>query len=280
MTVKQEQATQPEREADGPIEGDDASVPMTQERTIELLLKRSKRANRTVPIRRTFLQEKKASGTVHGPLRSLVANRQERALDLYLLVAAVTSGGDYSVTDWSATWARTIGVFDEKTGASAVSRAWKPLKELDLIATARGKGRRTTVTKLLEDGTGSDYAPPGTGEAYLQLPFEYWERDLHLGLSLPGKAMYLIALAQRRTREERKFPLVHARISQWYGLAERTVANGIKDLIENGVMEQDGFEYYETLAHPTGRASRPLYALREPFHHRGLPASATQDSSE
>lgn len=280
MTVTQEQATQPEREADGPIEGDDASAHMTQERTIELLLKRSKRANRTVPIRRTFLQEKEASGTVHGVLRSLVANRQERALDLYLLVAAVTSGGDYSVTDWSATWARTIGVFDEKTGASAVSRAWKPLKELGLIATARGKGRRTTVTKLLEDGTGSDYAPPVTGEAYLQLPFEYWDRGLYLTLSLPGKAMYLIALAQRRPRKERNFPLVHARISQWYGLAERTVANGIKDLIDNGVLEQDGFESYETLATPSGRASRPLYSLREPFHHRGLPASATQASSE
>ncbi|MEV7020065.1 hypothetical protein [Streptomyces sp. NPDC093991] len=279
MTVTEEQATQPELEAGDPAEVDDTFVPMTQERTIELLLERSKRANRTVPIRRDFLQLGKAPNTEHGALRSLVASRQERALDLYLLVAAVTGGGDYSVTEWSATWARTIGVFDEKTGPSAVSRAWKALKDLGLITTSRGKGRRTTVTKRLEDGSGA-YMPPVTGEPYLQLPFEYWEHGLHTALTLPGKAMYLIALAQRRPHKDRRFPLTHARISQWYGLAERTVANGIKDLIEHGVLQQDGFEYYETLAVPLGRAARPLYALREPFHHRGLPVPAPKDSSE
>ncbi|MFF4268195.1 hypothetical protein [Streptomyces virginiae] len=278
MTLMENEATQPEGEAQiGPDEADESPAHMTQERTIELLLERSKRANRTVPIRRAFAQTGKAPNTEPGALRSLVANKQERALDLYLLVAAVTSAGDYSVTDWSSTWARTVGVFDEKTGASAVSRAWKALKDLNLISTARGTGRRTTVTKLLEDGLESKppYEPPVMGEPYFQLPFEYWDRGLHTTLSLPGKAMYLIALAQRKP----KFRLTHAKISEWYGFAEQTVANGIKDLIEHGVLAQVGVESYETLAVRSGVAFRPVYGLKEPFNHRGLPTPTTEDSS-
>ncbi|MEU6487576.1 hypothetical protein [Streptomyces sp. NPDC046887] len=248
---------------------------LTQERTIELLLARSKRANRTVPIRRDFLQTGKTPNTQPGVMRSLVASRQERALDLYLLMAAVTGAGDYSVTDWSSTWARTVGIFDEKSGASAVSRAWKGLRELNVISTARGAGRRTTVTKLLEDGSGP-YHPPVANEAYFQLPFEYWEQNLHTTLSLPGKAVYLISLAQRKP----KFSLAQAKVGEWYGLAERTVAKGIKDLIHHEVLERVGSQVYETLAVPSGRASRPLYALKDPFGHRGLPVSTPRDSSE
>ncbi|MGW5609364.1 hypothetical protein ACWEWI_25310 [Streptomyces sp. NPDC003753] len=275
MTVTQNEATRPEREADAAHEDDAIPALMTQERTIELLLERSKRANRTAPIRRAFVQIGRAPQTTPGALRSLVSNKQERALDLYLLVAAVTSGGDYSVTDWSTTWARSLGVFDEKTGASAVSRAWKALKDLHLISTSRGTKRRTTVIKLHEDGSDSPYEPPITDEPYFQLPFEYWEHGLHTALSLPGKAMYLIALVQRKP----KFPLTQAKISEWYGLADRTVANGINDLLHHQVLEQAGVETYETLAVPSGRAFRPLYSLKEPFHHRGL-TRAIQESSE
>ncbi|MFI6525563.1 hypothetical protein [Streptomyces uncialis] len=249
---------------------------MTQERTIKLLLDRSKRANRTVPIRRDFLQTGKTPNTQPGVMRSLVANKQERALDLYLVMAAVTGAGDYSATDWSSTWARTAGIFDEKSGASAVSRAWKALRELNVISTARGAGRRTTVTKLIEDGSGRPYHPPVANEAYFQLPFEYWEKNLHTILSLPGKAVYLISLAQRKP----KFPLAQAKIGEWYGLAERTVANGIKDLIHHEVLERAGSQTYETLAVPSGRASRPLYSLKDPFGHRGLPVPAPRGFSE
>ncbi|MDK1477061.1 hypothetical protein QNO07_27320 [Streptomyces sp. 549] len=249
---------------------------MSQDRTIEMILIRSKRKNRTVPIRRAFVQLGDAPDTRPGPLRSLVASHQERALDLYLLVAAITGANDHSVTEWSTTWARTIGISDEKTGASAVSRSWKALKDLGLITTARGSQRRTTVTKRMEDGSGP-YAPPeNAGEKYLQLPFEYWEEGLHTKLSLPGKAMLLIALAQRKN----KFTLVQARISEWYGLAQKTVATGIDDLVENGVLEPAGFEYFDTLAVRSGRGSRPLYRLVRPFHQRGLPPTDLEDFSD
>ncbi|AWI31248.1 hypothetical protein DDW44_22545 [Streptomyces tirandamycinicus] len=245
---------------------------LSQARTIEMILERSARTNRTVPIRRVFLQLGEGRDTEPGALKSLVSSRQERALDLYLLVAAITGGPGHSVTEWSTTWARTIGIFDQKSGASAVSRAWKALKDLDLITTARGSQRRTTVTKCMEDGSGPYEPPANVGEKYLQLPFEYWEEGLHTKLTLAGKAMFLIALAQRK----HKFPLVHARISEWYGLAQKTVASGIDDLVENGILAPAGFEYFDTLAARSGRGSRPLYRLVRPFHQRGLPPTGLE----
>ncbi|MGV9693773.1 hypothetical protein ACWDUX_32270 [Streptomyces sp. NPDC003444] len=284
MTMTDEQVTRPDLRVVGHMEADDASTHLSQARTIELLLESSERPNRTVPIRRSFLQLSKPSGSkVPGTLQSLVANRQERALDLYLLVAAVTYKPDYEVTTWSSTWARSIGIFDEKTGAAAVSRAWKTLKNLGLISTARGKGRQTTVTKRLEDGSG-DYTPPGKrNEPYLQLPFEYWDHDLHLNLSLPGKALYLIALANYMPPAKTRFPLVHTRIAQYYGLAEMTVANGIKELITHGVLAQKGVQRYETLAVRNGWATRPLYEICPPFSRRGpapTPTVWAEDFSE
>ncbi|MFC9429516.1 hypothetical protein [Streptomyces sp. NPDC056987] len=280
MTPIQKTATEPESGyqigQDESAVTPDTESSMSQDRTIEMILIRSKRKNRTVPIRRAFVQLGDAPDTRPGPLRSLVASRQERALDLYLLVAAITGANDHSVTEWSTTWARTIGISDEKTGASAVSRSWKALKDLGLITTARGSQRRTTVTKRMEDGNGP-YAPPeNAGEKYLQLPFEYWEEGLHTKLSLPGKAMLLIALAQRKN----KFTLVQARISEWYGLAQKTVATGIDDLVENGVLEPAGFEYFDTLAVRSGRGSRPVYRLVRPFHQRGLPPTGLEDFSD
>ncbi|MFC8625687.1 hypothetical protein [Streptomyces anulatus] len=257
---------------DEPVGSPGTEDSMSQVRTIEMILTRSARVNRTVPIRRVFLQLGEGRGVQPGPLRSLVASRQERALDLYFLVAAVTGGPGHAVTEWSSTWARTIGIFDEKSGASAVSRAWKALKDLDLIATARGSQRRTTVTKRMEDGSGPYEPPMNKGEKYLQLPFEYWEKAMHTKLSLPGKAMLLIALAQRKN----KFPLVHARVSEWYGLAQKTVATGIEDLVAHEVLEPAGFEYFDTLAARSGRGSRPLYRLVDPFHQRGLPPTGLE----
>ncbi|RSS50084.1 hypothetical protein [Streptomyces sp. WAC01280] len=277
MTPIQHTATEPE--SGNEIGQDESAVTpeaegyLSQARTIEMILERSKRKNRTVPIRRAFVQLGERPGTRPGALKSLVASRQERALDLYLLVAAITGANDHSVTEWSTTWARTIGIFDEKTGAPAVSRSWKALKDLGLITTARGSQRRTTVTKRMEDGSGP-YAPPeNVGEKYLQLPYAYWENDLHTKLSLPGKAMLLIAYAQRKN----KFALVQAKISEWYGLAQKTVAAGTDDLVQHGVLEPAGFEYFDSLAVRSGRGSRPLYRLVPPFHQRGLPQKGLED---
>ncbi|MFJ6501670.1 hypothetical protein [Streptomyces virginiae] len=252
---------------------------LSQGRTIELLLERSKRANRTVPIRRTFLQQvapgSSSNEKIPGPLRTLVSKKQERPLDIYLLLAAVTGAGDYSATDWSTTWARSVGLFDENTGGAAVSRTWKALKDLNLVSTERGEGRKTRVTKLLEDGTGLPYRKPGDGP-YFQLPFEYWGEGFNTKLSLPGKAMLLIALSLRKP----EFALVHAKIQEWYGINTQTVAKGIGELIEHGALEKSGMELYETLHTRSGKGSRPLYRFQAPFILTGLPMPAKETSSE
>ncbi|MFJ6355036.1 hypothetical protein ACIQKB_36965 [Streptomyces sp. NPDC092046] len=247
--------------------GDGAPAGPNQERTIALFLEQSRRANRTVPIRRSFLQQSGPGMTAPAPMRVLVARKQERVLDVYLLFAAVTASKDYSATEWSTSWARSLGIFDEKTGGAAVSRAWRALKELRIVATARGDGRRTKVTKLVEDGTGRLYEPPGaTADPYFQLPFAYWEEGLNTKLSLPGKAMLLIALSLRKY----EFPLVHARIHDWYGINKQTVAKGIHELLAHGVIDQSGEEWYETLQTKSGTGRRPLYKFTAPFTQPGL----------
>lgn len=129
--------------------------PMTQDQTIEWLLARSQRRNRTVPLRRSFVQiaveDGPRSASVPGPLADLMRN--EPALDLLLLVHAVTTGGDFGVTERSETWARATGVsFATDGSASApVSRLWHKLERLNLITRSQD-GRKTRVTKLREDG--------------------------------------------------------------------------------------------------------------------------------
>ncbi|MFF4653708.1 hypothetical protein [Streptomyces sp. NPDC001380] len=253
------------------VSSNSPSVPaqgkLSQPQTIKLILDRSQRPTRTVPIRRTFLQQGASTGPkTPGPLHELVRRSQKRAFDLYILVSAVTSGGDFSVTEWSTTWARSVGIFDETSGTAAVSRAWKVLEELNLISRKRGKGGKTVITKLNEDGSGSPYSPPAGGEPYFQLPFDYWDNNWHNTLSLPGKAMLLVASSQRKT----DFTLPQERMPKWYGISPDTAGKGIRELINNNILVHTGDEWYDTLSTRSGRASRPLYALWPPFSPRGL----------
>ncbi|MFD3780194.1 hypothetical protein [Streptomyces sp. NPDC058612] len=248
--------------------GDGAPDGPDQRRTIELFLEQSRRRNRTVPIRWSFLQHQGPGEGAPAPMQVLVTRKQERALELYLLLAAVTVSekSGFAVTEWSTSWARALGIFDEKTGGAAVSRAWRALRELRVVETARGDGRRTKVTKLREDGTGARYEVPGTaaGDPYLQLPFAYWEEGLNTKLSLPGKAMLLIALSLQPD----DFPLVHTRIHEWYGINKQTVAKGIQDLLEHKVITQSRTERYDTLRTKSGVGVRPLYRFAPPFFKR------------
>ncbi|MEV7177789.1 hypothetical protein [Kitasatospora sp. NPDC093679] len=239
---------------------------LPQDETVMKLLNRSGRLTRTAPYRRTLLQQGKPGKTKPGPLAELVRRKQERALDLLLLVGAVTSGGDFSVIEWSTTWGRTVGLYDEGSATTSVSRSWKVLRDLRLISTARGSQGKTVVTKLLEDGSGAPYRPPGDGDPYFQLPFEYWEKGWYKKLSLPAKALLLITLSLRKPR----FALPQERVKDWYGLSEATAGKGINELLKHNILVHVDDEWYDTLATRSGRASRPVYALWEPFAPRGL----------
>ncbi|TJZ94359.1 hypothetical protein [Actinacidiphila oryziradicis] len=201
---------------------------LSQEKTIDLLLQRSGRNTRTVPIRRAFVQNPLNSGA--GPLAKLVHHKQVRALDLLLLVHAVASAGDFSVTEWSTTWARTLGKYDDSSGPAAVSRAWKTLGNLQLISRTR-ENRKTKITKLKEDGLGLPYAPP-RGEKYFQVPFEYWTGGFNRTLTLSAKAMLLIALSQRKYQ----FALPQERMPEWYGISADVAGKGLQELRRKNVL--------------------------------------------
>ncbi|MFF2024005.1 hypothetical protein ACFVW2_19675 [Streptomyces sp. NPDC058171] len=200
-----------------------------------------------------------------------------RALDLYLLVSAVTSAGDFSVTEWSTTWARSVGLFDEKSGTVSVSRAWKVLRELKLIDRSRGKEGKSVITKLHEDGSGTPYTPPGgRGEKYFQLPFEYWDEGLHESLGLPAKAMLLIASSLRKE----KFDLPQERLPSWYGISADTAGRGLKELQDRGVLAHVDDEWFPTLSTRSGYASKPIYELLPPFHLRGMGTAAPESTTD
>lgn len=236
---------------------------LSQKETIGLLLVRSKRPTATVPIHTSFVQQGPQAKPKPGPLAAFVKQRREKALDLYLLVHAVASGGDFSVTEWSTTWARCIGLFDMTSGPTAVSRAWRWLEEQRLIRRER-QGRRTKVTILKEDGKGRRYTHPhAKGEHYLQLPFAYWMADaeLHKALTLPGKAMLLVSLSLT----SRTFSMPQARVPDWYGLSEDTATRGLKELRDRGLLEVADTELRPSLHSRTGYAKTNIYRLVVPF---------------
>ncbi|MEU1491475.1 hypothetical protein ABZ456_14610 [Streptomyces sp. NPDC005776] len=256
-----------------------AQAALGQPETIKLILDRSQRPTRTVPIRRALLQREvgKRGTKSPGAVAVLVRRSAKRPLDLYLLLSAVTSGGDFSVTEWSTTWARAVGIFDETAGTTAVSRAWKVLKELGLITRARGEGGKSAVTKLHEDGSGRSYTVPGEGlgDPYFQLPFEYWEKGWHNKLSLPGKAMLLIASSQRKL----KFTLPQERMPEWYGISADSAGKGIRELIGHGILVRVDEEWFDTLKTRSGRGCRPVYSLWPPFTPRALGGQAIDEET-
>lgn len=246
-----------------------SEVPLTQAETIEWLLNRSQRTNRTVPIRRAFVQDTEDGPILRqkpGPLRQLM--RHERALDLLLLVYAVTSGGDFSVTERAETWGRASGLsFATDGSASAtVSRQWRKLDDLRLIERS-SEGRFLRVTKLLEDGTGKPYTRPTGSETtrkdvYFQLPFQYWEDGFHDRLKMPAKAVMLIGMSLRKA----KFPIVPEAYERWYGMSQATLRRGVDQLLQAQMLDEVDEEHFITGETPTGRGTRTLYAFRPPYH--------------
>ncbi|MER6292386.1 hypothetical protein [Streptomyces althioticus] len=244
-------------------------VPLTQAETIEWLLKRSRRTNRTVPIRRAFVQDTEDGPILRqkpGPLCQLV--RHERALDLLLLVYAVTSGGDFSVTERAETWGRASGLsFATDGSASAtVSRQWRKLDDLRLIQRS-SEGRFLRVTKLLEDGTGAPYTRPTGSETtrkdvYFQLPFRYWEDGFHDRLKMPAKVVMLVGMSLRKA----KFSIVPEAYERWYGISKATLRRGVDQLLKAQMLDEVDEEHFITGETPTGRGTRTLYAFRQPYN--------------
>lgn len=239
------------------------AVAATQADTIMALLERSNRSE--VPIRKTFLQQGAGKVRIPGPVATLIRNHDERALDLYLLVHAVCSAGDFDITLPAGAWARAIGLANNASGKSTVSKAFRRLEDLRLLRRARD-GSRAKVTLLDESGQLDDsddllpYVHPAPlKQQYLKLPHAYWEDFWHLRLDLRAKAVLLIALSL-----DDGFTLPIERAPDWYGISADTANRGLQDLRTHGLLDLDISTKKAPLA-PEGLTQVYRYTLKAPL---------------
>lgn len=192
----------------------------TRADAVDAALARSKR-HRGVPVRNTFVQIDRGAG----PLAALVRRGQHSALDLYLVLMLIGTSPktNHEVSQSARAWLRLIGSAENLSSSSSqMSRLWTTLEGHKLIEKER-HGRHLTVRPLREDGTGKAYSRPSS--SYLRVPLEYWSDRWYEQLSLPGKAMLLLALTQRS-----RFKLTLARVPDWYGFSEDTAQRGMAEL--------------------------------------------------
>jgi hypothetical protein len=83
---------------------------------------------------------------------------------LLLLVYAVTTSGDFGVTERSQLWGRAAGIYmlPDQGASVAVSRQWQHLEKLGLIE-RRQDGHLKRIVKRRECGRGAGITVPYTG---------------------------------------------------------------------------------------------------------------------
>jgi hypothetical protein len=221
-----------------------------------------------VPLRKTFVQRPSGSEPQDGRpsprasvLYDLVHTRKHRALDLLLLLHAlhpVLEGTPLPL----ATWANILG-----TNATGVTRAIETLAEAKLVV-REDDSRSPVLTLLREDGSGAAWHRPGAedeeGPGYFVIPHTYWTM-LHADeLSLPGKAMLLIMLAETQNPRTPSFSMAVERAQDWYGISERTAERGYGELNKAGVLLVK-VQRVADPRHPVGRRDVYHRALGSPF---------------
>jgi DNA-binding transcriptional ArsR family regulator len=231
----------------------------TQTSTLQAILDEAGRPGK-VPIRKGFVQRGDRRAPKPGPLATIVARGRNRALDQYLIGLALASSGPWDVRRDSRIWARALGLSADDSGRSAISRNWAFLQELDLVRVER-KQRLARVTFLREDGSGALYEHHPSQDrkpAYLTIPFAYWTDGWFKSLSLPAKAMLLIA----RDVPDHS-PLPSERMPTWYGISERTARRGLRELREAGLVAVSK-EFKEAPLAPEGYTAVNYYTLQPP----------------
>ena len=250
-----------------------APPPLSQQETLQGLLSQSGRG--IVPVRKTFVQQGRGENTRPGPLASFVSAHDDRALDAYLFIHALASAAPWNCDYPSGTWVRAFGLGETATSASAraaVSKIMKRLEDRRLIARSRS-GRRASITLLHEDGSGEPYSHPHkTGDdRWLQLPYAYWLDGFFLELSLPAKAMLLIALSRPDG-----FYLPSQRAQDWYGISPDSAERGLRELRHAELLISDR-QWVMNQHSDTGWTERWTYTLDGAFSSSARrPAASTK----
>ncbi len=245
-------------------------APLTQRETIQDLLTQSGRG--IVPIRKSFVQQGRGKDTRPGPLASFVTAHDTRALDAYLFVHALASHEPWNCDYPAGTWVRTLGLGNTATPASArgaVSKVMKRLEDRNLVKRGRS-GRRASVILLREDGSGEPYEHPhraGDGN-WLQLPYTYWSEGHFLALSLPAKAMLLVALSLQDD-----FYLPSEKAGDWYGISPDSADRGLRELRKAALLDTDR-QWIKNQRSDTGWTEHWTYTLTGPFSSTARRAAA------
>lgn len=201
-----------------------------------------------------------------GALAFFVQHRRGRALDLYLLTLGATQGTPVVPTYPAAVWARALGL-KPPSAEPNMSRLWTWLERERLVVTRRD-GRLKRLTLLNPDRSGSPFPLRITATETCRLSAGYFFGNYHNRLSLPGKAVLLVAIALGGS-----FTLP-ADVPGWYGLSSDTIRRGISILRTVGLLDVSVVLDPAPLT-GTGYVSRRTYRVLSPFdQHRGLPASS------
>ena len=249
-----------------------ALPPPSRSDTIEAILAASQRPTQTVPIRWSLMQDRTGGGSKPGPLAALIGRGRDSTIEQYLLAHALASGEGYAVRLASAVWTRALGLSDDAAGRRTVGRNWRILSELGLVSTCRA-GREIQATILDESGNRTPYRHPGEAPAqhYLQLPFAYWREGFHTRLSVPGKAVLMIAMTLGDW-----FSLPTRRGPAWYGLSRSTFERGFASARQHQVLEVRTLPKLAPLS-PTGWTEENFYRLMPPFGPVGKVAKSAHE---
>lgn len=182
-----------------------------------------------VPLRVAFLHAPNALGGP-GPLARIVRQRRSTALDLLLFAHTIWPLAGYEAIEAPASdWARALGLEKRPGNRAMISRSWSWLEDQRLIVSMQ-RGRTRAIMLLREDGSGRPWQHPADEkEPYLQLSPAYWRGGFARDLSLPAKAVFLVAVSLQR-QDTPFFELPIARGAAWYGLSPRTVRLGLREL--------------------------------------------------
>jgi hypothetical protein len=199
----------------------------------------------------------------------LALNNQHLAFDLELLMLALqpiaTDGDDFSNVEL----ANMMSTSARRRHPPAISRAWGELESRGLIVreVPAGSTRPGRPTLLREDGMGGEWTHPGIDRdpiGYFSVPRLYWLNGFADTLSLPGKVMLMILLAETNEPNSTTLTHTHAQFSRYFGPSESTVKRGLNDLREHDILGER-WDKRAARRSATGQTQVGHYWLKAPF---------------
>lgn len=205
------------------------------------------------PMTRLMSSRKSSGGGRGGRLRL--------ATELTLLWALAKF--PHTATRPQAVWATLMGLEDpEGNGTRSVRASLAELETRSLVKRESvPEAGKSTIRLLKEDGSGDPYTiPNGHEDMYFRIPPTLWTTGLIGRLSGPGLYMYVLAMELKRRRD---IPLYfpEERLNDRYSLSPTTRKNGLKNLVDEGVLRPARVSLDDLGGISHQRRARKIYVL-------------------